>query len=91
VRALVEGEVVIAPARHARMPFEGVRREVEVLELDLLLDRLRVLVVHRAHVRDHRHLRVVGPPTPLVPGIDSVTARPVARSRDRLAALPEGQ
>ena len=48
VRALVEREVEVAPARHPGQPLERVRREVEVLELDLLLDRGRVLVVHRA-------------------------------------------
>ena len=91
VRALVEREVEVAPGRHTGQPFECVRREVEVLELDLLLDRARVLVVHRPQERHHLDLRLVVAPAPLEPRIHAVTVGPVTRARTRLAALPVGQ
>ena len=91
VRPLVETEVEVAPPRHAREPLERVRREVEVFELDLLLDRVRVLVVHRAQQRHHRHLRLVAAAAAFDARVDVVRSRAVAGEGHRLEALPVGE
>ena len=88
VLALIEGEVEISPRRHACKPFERVGGEVEVLELDLLLDRGRVLVMHGTQQRHHRDLRLVVAPVPREAGVDTVAAGAVAGAWARFEALP---
>ena len=53
VPALVEAEVVIPPGGHPGMPLEGVRAEVEVDQLAVLLDAPRRPVVHQGRQRGH--------------------------------------
>src|SRR5262249_2850656 len=91
VHALVEREIGVAPPRHARVPFEGVRAEIEVDELAVLLDAPRWAVVHV--LRERRGV-LTGLPVgvaPRVPRIESVAARTVAGHGNRLGALPPRQ
>ena len=62
--------------------------EVDVLELDLLLDRGRVLVVHRGEQRHHLHLRFVLALAAGEARIDAVAIGSRAGPRARFEALP---
>jgi hypothetical protein len=91
VRPLIERQVVIAPARRGAEPLEPVGREVEVLDLDLLVHVLGRHVVHRLQQRHPRGGLLVLDETPHVPRIAAVAARPFAGDRNGLEALPVRQ
>ena len=89
-RTRIAGEVEIAPARDARVPFQVVGAEVEFLQLDFLVNVLGRHVVHGAQVRQQPIGSLVGLSAACEARIDAVGARAVAGRGHRFEALPEG-
>ena len=85
---LVEAEVVVPPRGDTGMPLEGVRAEIEVHQLAVLLDAPRRTVVHERGERGHLAGDLVGRQAPQVAGVDAVAAGAVADHGDRLDHLP---
>ena len=78
---MVEAQVVVAPIRHARMPFQNVAGQIEVEEFDFLLDRLGEPVVHGGHDGGAGHQRVMFGLGSRVAGVDAEDVGALAAGR----------
>ena len=89
VGGLVVGQVVVAPPRDARHPFELIAGEVRQLQLQLLMDVVGPHGVHGAHVRQHRLHALPLAFGPSVTGVGAVRPALLAGVGHRLVALPQ--